>query len=407
MSSPPAPRRAALAFIFVTVVLDVLALGIVIPVLPKLVEGFLGGNTARAAQIFGLFGTAWALMQFVFSPVMGALSDRFGRRRVVLLSNFGLGLDYFLMAVAPSLGWLFVGRIISGITAASFSTAGAYVADVTPPEKRASSFGLLGAAWGTGFVLGPALGGLLGGMDPRLPFWVAGTLSLVNATYGLFVLPESLPPEKRRPFSWLRANPLGSLALLRSHSELLGLAGVNFLYYLSHNVFPSVFVLYTSYRYGWSQRTVGLTLASAGVCSIVVQGGLVRLLVARIGERRALLFGLCCGMVGLTIYGLATTGSIFWCGVVVCGLMGFYGPSAQGLMSRHVSPQEQGQLQGANSSVMGITGLVGPSLFTQTFSYFISSPSSPRLPGAPFLLAALLLFLALMLALRVSRPSSR
>ena len=241
-------NRAAQAFIFVTVALDVLAMGIVIPVLPKLVEAFLGGNTARAAEVFGVFGTVWSLMQFVCSPVLGVLSDRFGRRPVILLSNFGLGFDYILMALAPTVRWLFVGRVISGITGASFTTAGAYIADVTPPEKRAAGFGMIGAAWGLGFVLGPALGGLLGEVSPRLPFWVAAGMTLLNAMYGLFVLPESLPPERRRAFSWRRANPVGSLTLLRSHHELFGLAGVNILYFLAHQALPSVFVLYTGYR---------------------------------------------------------------------------------------------------------------------------------------------------------------
>ena len=243
------PRRAALAFIFITVVLDMLALGMIVPVLPKLVEDFLHGNTARAADIFGLFATVWALMQFVFSPVLGALSDRYGRRPVVLLSNFGLGLDYIVMALAPTVWWLFVGRVISGITSASFSTASAYVADVTPPDKRAGAFGMLSAAFGLGFVLGPALGGVFGKIDPRLPFWVAAGLSLLNAIYGLFVLPESLPHDRRAAFGWHRANPMGSITLLRSNIELLGLSMVNFIGYVAHEALPTTFVLYAMYRY--------------------------------------------------------------------------------------------------------------------------------------------------------------
>ena len=283
----PTPRRAALVFIFITVLLDILALGIIIPVLPKLVENFLGGNTAAAAEMYGLFGTVWALMQFVFSPVLGALSDRFGRRPVILISCFGLGFDYILMALAPTLIWLFVGRVISGITAASIPTAGAYITDVTPAEKRAAGFGILGAAFGIGFVLGPALGGVLGGINPRLPFWVAAGMSLLNAMYGLFVLPESHSPERRASFLWSRANPVGSLTLLRSHPELLGLATVNFLYYLAHEVLPSTFVLYAGYRYNWDERAVGLTLAVVGVCTGIVQAGLIKPIVARFGERRA------------------------------------------------------------------------------------------------------------------------
>ena len=279
------PRKTALAFIFVTVVLDVMALGIIIPVLPKLVESMVGGDTARAAEIYGIFGTAWGVMQFFFAPILGAVSDRYGRRPVLLFSMLGLGLDYVLMAVAPTLTWLFLGRIISGITAASFSTANAYIADVTPPEDRAGAFGLVGAAFGIGFVLGPALGGVMGDLDPRLPFWVAAGLTLANAAYGYFVLPESLPADRRMAFSWTRANPVGSLRLLARHRQLLGLAGVAFLYHLAHVVLPAVAVLYTSYRYGWDGKTMGLSLAAVGVASGIVQAGLIRPTIDRLGER--------------------------------------------------------------------------------------------------------------------------
>jgi DHA1 family tetracycline resistance protein-like MFS transporter len=401
--APRAPRRAAIAFIFVTVVLDVLAFGIIIPVLPKLVEDFLGGNTARAAEIYGLFGTVWALMQFFFSPVLGSFSDRYGRRPVILLSNFGLGIDYMFMALAPTLGWLFVGRVISGITGASFTTAGAYIADVTPPERRAASYGMLGAAFGVGFVMGPAIGGVLGSMNPRYPFWGAACLTLINACYGLFVLPESLSPEKRKTFSWHRANPVGALNLLRSHPELLGLASVNFLYYLAHQALQSTMVLYASYRYGWNERMMGLMLALIGALSILVQGGLVKPVVARIGERRALLTGLICGTFGFFSYGLAPTGRLFMMAAPVFSMMGLYGPSAQGLMTKRVSASEQGQLSGANSSVMGITGMIGPTLFSVTFATFISTRSSLHLPGAPFFLAALLMLIATAIAWSVTR----
>jgi DHA1 family tetracycline resistance protein-like MFS transporter len=401
----PTPRRAALVFIFITVLLDILALGIIIPVLPKLIENFLGGNTARAAEMFGLFGTVWALMQFVFSPVLGALSDRFGRRPVILISCFGLGLDYIFMALAPTLSWLFVGRVISGITAASIPTAGAYITDVTPPEKRAAGFGMLGAAFGVGFVLGPALGGVLGGIDPRLPFWVAAGMSLLNAMYGLFVLPESHPPERRANFRWSRANPLGSLTLLRSHPELLGLATVNFLYYLAHEVLPSTFVLYAGYRYNWDERAVGLTLAIVGVCTGIVQAGLIKPVVARFGERRALIAGLLFGTVAFAIYGLAATGAVFMIGVPVMALWGLSGPSAQGLMTRRVEPAAQGQLQGALQSLRGITGMLGPGLFTLTFANFIGSRYDWHLPGAPFLLAALLVAGAMTTAWKVTRTN--
>jgi DHA1 family tetracycline resistance protein-like MFS transporter len=396
-----ASRPAAVIFIFVTVVLDVLALGIIIPVLPKLVESFLGGDTATAAKMFGLFGTVWALMQFIFSPVLGALSDQYGRRRVILISCFGLGVDYIFMASAPTLWLLFIGRIISGITGASFTAAGAYIADVTPPEKRAAGFGMIGAAWGLGFVLGPALGGVLGAIDTRLPFWVAAGLTLLNAMYGLFVLPESLSVEHREKFSWKRANPLGSLKLLRSHPELFRLATVNGFFYLAHQVLPSVFVLYASFRYGWNEETVGLTLALLGVCGMVVQGGIVKRVVADFGERHTLLAGLLFGVCGFAIYGLAPTGIIFWLGIPVFSLMGLYGPSSQGLMTRHVQPSQQGQLQGANNSIMGIAGVIGPGIFTLTFASFIGAQSDWHLPGAPFLLSALMLVAAFGLAWRV------
>ncbi|MGH7559540.1 MAG: TCR/Tet family MFS transporter [Gemmatimonadales bacterium] len=394
-----------MAFIFVTVVLDVLALGIIIPVLPRLIEGFLGGDTGRAAEMLGLFGTVWALMQFLCSPALGALSDRFGRRPVILLSNFGLGLDYVLMALAPNLGWLFVGRVISGITGASFTTAMAYIADVTPPDRRAAGFGIVGAAWGLGFVLGPALGGFLGDMDPRLPFWVASALTLLNATYGLFVLPESLPRADRSPFLWSRANPVGALSLLRSRPGLFRLAGVNFLYLLAHQSLPSVFVLYTGLRYGWDGRTTGLTLGAVGLFSVLVQAGLVRAVVARFGERRTLIAGLVAGALAFFVYGSATSSAVFWSAIPLGALMGLFGPALQGLITRQVGPGEQGRLQGANTSLMGITGLIGPGLFTLTFAAFIDPARGLDMPGAPFWLAALLLVFAAMLAVRAA-PSA-
>jgi DHA1 family tetracycline resistance protein-like MFS transporter len=401
------PRKAAMAFIFAIVLLDVIALGIVIPVLPKLIETMLGGDTPRAAEVFGFFGTAWALMQFTFSPVLGALSDRFGRRPVLLISMTGHGLDYVLMALAPSLAWLFIGRIVSGITAASFSTAYAYIADVTAPEKRAGAFGMVGAAFGIGFVLGPALGGLLGTIDPRLPFWVAAAFSLANAAYGWFVLPESLACEHRMAFSWSRANPVGSLRLFSRHLELVGLAGVAFLYQLAHVVLPSVTVLYTSYRYGWNNATMGLTLAAVGIASGIVQAALIRPAVDRFGERTALIVGLLCGAAGFTIYGLATTSAGFWSGIPVMALWGLAGAAAMGLMSRLVGVSEQGQLQGANASIMALAGLLGPGLFTQAFARSIAPGEGFHLPGAPFLLAAALLVGAAALAWRVTRTHAK
>jgi DHA1 family tetracycline resistance protein-like MFS transporter len=403
----PPVRNAAAAFIFVTILLDMLALGLIIPVLPKLVESFVDNDTASAARIFGLFGTAWALMQFLFSPILGALSDRFGRRPVVLLSNFGLALDYVLMALAPSLTWLFIGRVISGITSASISTAFAYIADVTPPERRAAVFGKIGAAFGAGFILGPALGG----MDPRLPFWIAAGLSFANTLYGFLILPESLLSERRSPFRWKSANPLGALHLLRSNRILAGLSLANFFGQTAHVVLPSTFVLYATYRYGWTTTTVGLTLALVGVCSMVVQGIGVGPIVKRFGERRALLVGLASGALGFLIYGAAPTGELFWLGIPVMSLWGIAGAAIQALTTQMVAPDQQGQLQGATNSVQSVSQLVGPFLFTLTFAYFISDSAPLKLPGAPFLLASALLVLALLIAWRTmavgkSSPSS-
>jgi DHA1 family tetracycline resistance protein-like MFS transporter len=403
--SPTGGRRAALAFIFVTVVLDMLALGVVVPILPRLIEDFLGGDTARAAITYGVFGTVWALMQFLSMPIAGALSDRFGRRPIVLASNFGLALDYVLMALAPNLAWLFVGRVISGVTAASVSTAMAYVADVTSSERRAGAFGLIGVAFGVGFVLGPAIGGLLGGIDPRLPFWAAAALSLANACYGLFVLPESLPPEKRRPFEWRRASPMGSLRLLRSRPSLLGLAGVAFLSSVAHAALPVTFVLYAGYRYGWDTRVVGLALAGIGVCSAVVQGTLVGPLTRRFGERRVLIAGLIAGSAGFVTYGLARTGFVFMCAVPVVALWGLASPAAQALMSRRIGPSEQGALQGAIGSIMGVAMMIGPALFAATFAWFIGDCARLHVPGAAYLLAAALLAAGALLAELVTRTA--
>ncbi len=395
-------RKAALAFIFVTVVLDMLALGIIVPVLPKLVLEFEGGDAVSAATIFGVFSTAFAAMQFLFSPLLGALSDRFGRRRVILISNVGLGLDYIIMALAPSVGWLLVGRIISGICAATFSTASAYIADVTPADKRAAGFGMLSAAFGLGFVVGPAVGGLAGSVDPRLPFWIAAAMSLTNAAYGLFILPESLPPGRRAGFQWQRANPVGALLLLRQHAQVFGIAGVVFLSAIAHEVQPTMWVLYTDYRYHWDARTVGLTLALVGLFSAVVGGGLVRTAVARLGERSSLLVGLLFGVAGFTLYGLAPVGMVFCAAIPLVSLWGLAGPAAQALMTRHVAPSEQGRLQGALSGLQGVAFMIGPSLFTGSFAVAIGGHHEWQLPGAPFFVAALMLVASFALAWRVT-----
>ncbi len=405
MSEMKPPRRAAIAFIFVTVMLDMLAVGLIIPVMPKLILQMEGGDAGNAAKIMGFFGFFWSLMQFVFAPVLGALSDRFGRRTVILLSNLFLGLDYILMAWAPTLAWLFLGRLISGIVAASITTAGAYIADVTPPEKRAAGFGMLGAAFGVGFIIGPVLGGLVGHINPRLPFWVAAGFSLANALYGTFVLPESLAKALRTPFRWSRANPIASFSLLRSNASLLGLASVHFLYNVAHQVLPAVFVLYADYRYHLSTKTIGYTFAAVGVGSMIVQGGLVKPVVAKFGERRTLIFGLCSGTAAFTLMGIAGTDMQFWMALPLMSLWGFASPSAQGLMTQKLLPTEQGRLQGALQGLTAITGMIGPIIFTQVFAYFISAHTAVHVPGAPFLLAGVFIGIAMIVGVRVTRIS--
>jgi MFS transporter, DHA1 family, tetracycline resistance protein len=399
-------RRAALGFIFVTVMLDMLAFGIIAPVLPGLIKGFLHGDVARSSEYLGLFITVWALMQFVFSPVIGMLSDRYGRRPVVLLSNFGLAADYVVMALAPTVWWLFLGRVLSGLTSSSMPTAQAYISDVTPPEGRAKAFGMFGAAFGIGFILGPGLGGWLGAISPRLPFWVAGCFSLMNAMYGLFVLPESLPVEKRQPrFDWQKANPLGALVLLSSHPELLGLAVVNFLSYLAHEVYMTVFVLYVMYRYAWGQKAIGGSLMIVGILSMVVSGLLVGPVVKRFGERPSLFAGLLFGAAGFTLFGWAPVGWIFLAAIAVNALWSLSGPPSQSLMTRRVSPSEQGQLQGALASLRGIAMVIGPGMFSGTFAYFIAGNRS--FPGAPWYLAGLLLVAAMAVAWVVAPKADR
>ena len=406
--STPQPQasRAAFAFILVTVMFDFLAFGIIAPVLPNLIIQFEGGDIARAAAITGYFGFAWALMQFIFSPILGAWSDRFGRRPVILISCFGLGLDYIFMALAPSLKWLLVGRIISGITASNLSSAFAYVTDVTPPEKRAKQFGYLAASFGMGFIIGPAVGGFLGNINLRFPFWAAAALSLANALYGFFVLPESLPKERRSKSAWHMANPLGSLTLLRSHRQLFGLATVMMLFYLAQQSLPAVFVLYTQYRYAWTERDVGLALAVVGVSTSIVSGLLVGPFVRRFGERRSVLSGLTFGTLGFFSLGLAPRSWMFLCAIPFLGLWGIAGPSVQSLMSRRVDPTSQGKLQGAINSIRAISGMVGPLLFTQVLAIAIS-PSAPiSFPGAPYFLAGLLLLSSLTLAAFVTRADA-
>ncbi|MGH8164246.1 MAG: TCR/Tet family MFS transporter, partial [Rhodanobacteraceae bacterium] len=340
-------RNAAMSFIFVTVALDMLALGVIIPVWPSLVKTFTGANDATASLAIGAMSAMWAFGQFFAAPILGVLSDRFGRRPVILASNIGTAIDYVIMALAPAISWLYVGRILSGIMSASVPTASAYIADVTPPEKRAGAYGMIGAAFGLGFVVGPALGGWLGSFDARLPFWVAAAFGAANFLYGLFVLPESLARDKRRTrFEWRRANPVGSLRLLRSHPELFGIAAVAFIGYVAHEVYTTVYVLYGQYRYGWNTATLGVGLAIVGISSAIVTAVLSQRAVDALGTRTALLAGIFFGAVGFALFGSSST-MVFWIAIPINSLWGIAGSAEQVYMTKRVGHDEQGELQGA------------------------------------------------------------
>ena len=400
----PGKRNAALIFIFITVLIDVLSFGVIIPVLPGLVRQFTGGDYVQAAWWIGVFGFLFAAIQFVSSPIQGTLSDRYGRRPVILLSCLGLGIDFMLMALAQSLPWLLVARIFSGVFSASFTTANAYIADVTEPEKRAKAFGMIGAAFGLGFIVGPALGGFLGEWHLRAPFWFAAGLATLNFLYGWFVLPESLPKEKRTArFDWAHANPVGSLVLLKKYPQVFGLAAVVFLANFAHYVYPSVFVLFAEYQYQWTNQQVGWVLAIVGVCSVIVQAGLMGPLVKKLGERRTLLFGLACGVVGFVIYGSAEAGWMFLIGLPISALWGVAGPASQSLITRQVDASAQGRVQGALMSLVSLAGVFGPMLFASTFGLFIGENAPAKLPGAPWLLAAILLTGAWVVGWRYAR----
>jgi DHA1 family tetracycline resistance protein-like MFS transporter len=412
----PAGRKAAFGFIFASALLNAVSFGVTIPVLPALIKEFAGGDTASAAEWQMVFGAVWGLMQFVFGPILGVLSDRIGRRPVLLISFLGLAFDFLFLVFAPSLMWLFVARIVNGMTAASFSTANAYVADVTPPEQRARYFGFMGASFGFGFLIGPVLGGLLAGpfmvslvgdFAIRLPFAVAGALALLNFLYGLFVLPESLPPEKRSArFDWRRANPVGSLQFLREQGRLLGLATVGFLFQIAHNVLPAIFVLYTGHRYGWDIQTISLTMFLTGGLGILMQTLAVGPIVRRLGERGALLIGCAGAALGFLAYGLAPTGIAYLAAAPVFALSNLLTPGLQGLMSRRVGPEVQGRLQGANQSLSGIATIIGPFLFGGSFAYALRHPALSAWPGLPILIASALMFIALGVAWRYGRSDA-
>ncbi|WGM30852.1 TCR/Tet family MFS transporter [Brevundimonas sp. NIBR11] len=402
----PKARKAAIAFIFVTAVLDILSMGVIMPVLPSLIEEF-AGSDASAGIWNGAFVAMWAAMQFLASPVTGSLSDRYGRRPVILISCAGLALDWMLMALAPNLWWLAVGRILGGLTSSSFTAIYAYMADITAPENRARAYGLIGAAFSGGFVLGPVIGGFLGEIGPRAPFWFAAALSGVAFLYGLFILPESLPAEKRMPFSWKRANPLGAMELLRRHAELTGLAVVNFLLYFSHHVFSAIFVLYAMHRYGWGPREVGLLLAGVGVVDMAMQGAVVGPVIKALGDRRTMLVGFLGGTIGMAMMGWAPNGLWFTLAMLPNALWGLAMPTMQALMTRRVGDDEQGQLQGANNSVASIAGIASPLFFGWVYAISVGPEPWVPHPGMAFFMAAAVLAAAGLLGWRVGVKAER
>lgn len=393
-------RKPALGFIFTTLALDIIGFGLVIPILPRLIESLHGGSVAAASNTYGLLASIYSLMQFIFAPLLGSLSDRFGRRPVILTSLLGSGLDYFLLAFAPDLNWFFLARIISGITGANITAATAYIADITPPEKRAANYGIIGAAFGVGFIAGPAIGGALGDVGLRVPFVVAGSITLINWLYGWLLLPESLARENRREFSWTRSNPVGALLDLRRHPKVFGLASTFFLIHLAHQSLPATWVLYTGYRYQWSVSQTGLSLAIVGLTGFLVQMGLTGAAVRRFGEEKSILAGLGISAMTYASYGLASQGWMLYVILVIGSVSGITGPCIQGLISRNVKANEQGGVQGSLTSLTSVSGIIGPPLMTGLFSNFIRPGTPVFMPGAPFFFSALLVLLALFLAFR-------
>jgi len=397
-------RAAAKTFILVTIMLDMIALGIMVPVFQPLVLSFTHGSYAEASLLSGVFAMLFAAVAFFASPIQGVLSDRFGRRPIVLLSNLGTTIDYAILALAPSVGWLFFGRLLAGATTASISVASAYIADVTPEDKRASAYGMISAAFGVGFVVGPAIGGWLaafGGL--RLPFWVAGALSLVNFLYGFFVLPESLSKEHRNSFSWKRANPFGSVKMLRRHGELAGLAVVMLIGYVAHEALPQLFVLYTMLSYGWTTAKIGTSLAVVGIFTIIISAFVVGPLVKKLGERISLLAGLLFGAIGFCMY--AGNELLFWIAIPVNMLWMIATSCSQAIMTRRVAKNEQGELQGAIQMLRSIGMIVGPPVFTGTFAYSVSDAHIWKAPGIAWAVGGALLLVSLVVAYFVTTPS--
>jgi DHA1 family tetracycline resistance protein-like MFS transporter len=394
-------HRPALGFIFVTLLIDVTGWGIIIPVMPRLIQELGGGTISDASRYGGWLISVYAIMQFFCAPIMGGLSDQFGRRPVLLASLFGFGIDYLFLAFAPTLGWLFAGRLIAGIMGASFTTAGAYIADISTPEKRAQNFGIIGAAFGLGFIIGPVIGGLLGGLGSRIPFLVTAGLTLLNWLYGFFILPESLQPENRRKFEWKRANPLGTLKSLFRYPVIAGLfVSLAFLYTAAHAV-QSNWSYYTIEKFNWNETSIGISLGIVGFVYALVQGWLIRIIIPKLGQQRSVYFGLGLYAAGFLLYALATEGWMMYAFTIVYCLGGIAGPALQGIMSNNIPPTEQGELQGGFTSLMSLTSIIGPFLMNSLLFAYFTSPETPYyLPGAPMLLGALLTLISTLLARR-------
>lgn len=393
-------RNAALGFIFITILLDVIGMGIIIPVIPGLIEQLNGGNLSDASRIGGWLTFAYAIMQFFFSPVLGGLSDRYGRRPVLLISLFGLGIDYIFMALAPTLAWLFVGRFIAGICGASFTTASAYIADISEPEKKAQNFGLIGVAFGLGFIIGPVIGGLFSQFGPRVPFMIAAGLTLLNTIYGYFILPESLLKKNRRAFKWKRANPIGSLVQLRRFPVVAGLISSMVLVYIAAHAVQSNWTYYTMLKFHWNEAWVGYSLGFVGLMIAIVQGGLIRMVVPRLGQKRSVYTGLFLYAMGLLLFAMATQGWMMFLFLIPYALGGICGPALQGIMSNQVPATEQGELQGGLSSMMSVTSIIGPLIMNNLFAYFTGASAPFYFPGAPFVMGAFLTLLSIFFAAR-------
>jgi len=393
-------RQAAIGFIFVTILIDTIGFGIIIPVLPDLIMELTHGTTSEAARIGGWLLFAFAIVQFLFAPVLGGLSDRFGRRPILLGSLFGFGLDYIFLALAPTIGWLFVGRIIAGALGASFTTAGAYIADISTPEKRGENFGVMGAAFGLGFIIGPAIGGLLGSFGFRIPFLAAAGLSLLNWLYGFFILPESLAPENRRGFDWKRANPVGSLLSLKRYPVVLGLVASLVLIYIAAHAVQSNWAYYTIEKFKWGPTMIGISLAAVGLLIAIVQGGLIRIIIPAWGQKNSLYVGLLLYSIGFFLFAIATESWMMFAFLIPYCLGGIAGPALQGIISAQVPPNGQGELQGALTSLMSVTSIIGPLLMTQLFSAFTGDSAPYYFPGAPMVMAGILTLISLVLAMR-------